>query len=374
MVLTTRAAWAVLAGAALLVWWPTTASVALWVLAVAVLAAVDVALAPSPRRLRLERTGPPQARLGEPVHTDLLVTNPDGASCAGCSAMRGRPRPEPPRTGTRCASPPVSGSASVRHLHPRRRGDRVADLVTVRTVGPLGLAAPPALDPRFRGRVRVLHPFPSRRHLPSRLARAARRSTAARRCVAAARAPSSTPARLRRGRRRAFHRLARHRPAPVLVVRTWQPEQHRRVVIVIDTSRTSAGRVGDVPRLDAAMDAALLLTALAGQAHDRVDVIAGDQVVSRPRRRSGRPGQPARRRRLRTGAGRRRARRGRLDGTGLGARRSRSPPSARRAAHPPRAGGGRRRPPPGAPGPGPPAPRRRRERLGPRRHGPAPGP
>ena len=51
-----------------------------------------------------------------------------------------------------------------------------------------------------------------------------------------------------------------------LVVRTWQPEQHRRVVIVLDTSRTSAGRIGDAPRLDAAMDAALLLTALAGHA------------------------------------------------------------------------------------------------------------
>ena len=64
-----------------------------------------------------------------------------------------------------------------------------------------------------------------------------------------------------------------------LVVRTWQPEQHRRVVIVLDTSRTSAGRIGDAPRLDAAMDAALLLTALAGHARDRVEVLAGDRVV-----------------------------------------------------------------------------------------------
>ena len=64
-----------------------------------------------------------------------------------------------------------------------------------------------------------------------------------------------------------------------LVVRTWQPEQHRRVVIVLDTSRTSAGRIGDAPRLDATMDAALLLTALAGHARDRVQVLAGDRVV-----------------------------------------------------------------------------------------------
>ena len=64
-----------------------------------------------------------------------------------------------------------------------------------------------------------------------------------------------------------------------VVVRTWQPERDRRVVLVLDTSRTSAGRVGDVPRLDAAMDAALLLAALAARAGDRVDLLAGDRRV-----------------------------------------------------------------------------------------------
>ena len=63
------------------------------------------------------------------------------------------------------------------------------------------------------------------------------------------------------------------------MVRTWQPERDRRLVLVLDTSRTSAGRVGDVPRLDAAMDAALLLAALAARAGDRVDLLAGDRRV-----------------------------------------------------------------------------------------------
>jgi uncharacterized protein (DUF58 family) len=64
-----------------------------------------------------------------------------------------------------------------------------------------------------------------------------------------------------------------------VVVRTWQPERDRRVVLVLDTSRVSAGRVGDVPRLDSAMEAALLITALAARAGDRVDVVAGDRRV-----------------------------------------------------------------------------------------------
>ena len=58
------------------------------------------------------------------------------------------------------------------------------------------------------------------------------------------------------------------------MVRTWRPERDRRVLLVLDTGRTAAARVGDAPRLDAAMDAALLLAALAGRAGDRVDLFA----------------------------------------------------------------------------------------------------
>ncbi len=50
-------------------------------------------------------------------------------------------------------------------------------------------------------------------------------------------------------------------------------------MIVLDTGRTSAGRVGGIPRLDASMDAALLLAALAVRAGDRVDLIAVDRRV-----------------------------------------------------------------------------------------------
>lgn len=278
MVVTTRAAWALLAGAVLLVWWPTATTVALWVVTVVGLAAVDVALAPSPRRLRLERRIPAQVRLGETVASDLLVTNPGRRSVPGL---------------LRDAWPPSTGASPDRHplrvpagervrvrtpLHPTRRGDRLADLVTVRTLGPLGLAGRQR-STAVPGTVRVLHPFPSRRHLPSRLSRL--------------REIDGRSAVRRRGQGTEFDSLrdyvegddvrsidwratARRR---TVVVRTWQPEQHRHVVIVVDTSRTSTGRVGDVPRLDAAMDAALLLTALASRAHDRVDVIAGDQVV-----------------------------------------------------------------------------------------------
>jgi uncharacterized protein (DUF58 family) len=62
-----------------------------------------------------------------------------------------------------------------------------------------------------------------------------------------------------------------------VVVRTWRPERDRRVLLVVDTSRTSAARVGDAPRLDASIEAALLLAALASRAGDRVELVAFDR-------------------------------------------------------------------------------------------------
>jgi uncharacterized protein (DUF58 family) len=62
-----------------------------------------------------------------------------------------------------------------------------------------------------------------------------------------------------------------------LMVRTWRPERDRRIVIVVDTSRAAAARIGDEPRLDTAFEGALLLAALASHAGDRVDFLAWDR-------------------------------------------------------------------------------------------------
>jgi uncharacterized protein (DUF58 family) len=51
------------------------------------------------------------------------------------------------------------------------------------------------------------------------------------------------------------------------------------VLLVLDTSRTAAARVHDAPRLDASIEAALLLAALASRAGDRVELLAYDRKV-----------------------------------------------------------------------------------------------
>jgi uncharacterized protein (DUF58 family) len=135
--------------------------------------------------------------------------------------------------------------------------------------------------------LRSLPPFESRRHLPSRLARLRELDG---RSAVRVRGPGTEFDSLReyvRGddvRSIDWRATARNRN---VVVRTWQPERDRRVVLVLDTSRTSAGRVADVPRLDSAMDAALLLAALAARAGDRVDFVAGDRRVRTRLRSSG---------------------------------------------------------------------------------------
>ncbi len=258
--------------------WPSVATVRWWSLLVALLVVVDVVLATSPGVLGITRGAPGQVRLGEAAESVLWVTNPSARGVRGLLRDAWPPSAgaEGPVHALRVA--PAERVRLSTQLVPTRRGDRSADRVTVRLTGPLGLAARQR-SLEVPGSLRVLHPFPARRHLPSRLA--------------VLRQLDGRAAVRTRGQGTEFDSLrdyvegddvrsidwratARRRD---LVVRTWQPEQHRRIVIVIDTSRTSAGRIGDAPRLDASMDAALLLTALAGHARDRVQVLAGDRSV-----------------------------------------------------------------------------------------------
>lgn len=263
---------------------PSMGTVWLWLLAVVALTVVDWALAPRPDRLSLTRRPLGTVRLGQGTETVLVAATDSGHS------MRAR---------VRDAWQPTAGASDNRHrlrlgpgestllrtpLLPRRRGDLQAVGVTVRAPGPLGLAARQATR-RVPGTVRALPPFDSRKHLPSRLARLRELDG---RSAIRVRGQGTEFDSLREYVRgddvRSIDWRATARSTGV-VVRTWQPERDRRVVLVLDTSRVSAGRVDDVPRLDSAMDAALLLAALAARAGDRVDFVAGDRRV-RSRRRS----------------------------------------------------------------------------------------
>ena len=265
---------------------PSASTVWLWLLVVTVLVLGDLLLAPRPTALALGREPISPVRLGQPTESVLRVTND------------GRRRV---RALVRDAWQPSAGASANRHpldldggdrtvlttpLLPRRRGDLRSLGVTVRARGPLGLAARQRTL-QAPGVVRSLPPFESRKHLPSRLARLRELDGRAAIRVRGQGTEFDSLREYVRGddvRSIDWRASARNRN---VVVRTWQPERDRRVVLVLDTSRTSAGRVEDVPRLDSAMDAALLLAALAARAGDRVDFIAGDRRI-RARLRSAR--------------------------------------------------------------------------------------
>ncbi|RFZ69476.1 hypothetical protein DE4576_01114 [Mycobacterium marinum] len=265
--------------------WPPRAF-GMLLLALAVAVAIDVALAASPRKLSYTRGANSSIRLGQPADPALVIHN------VGRRRFRGLVRDAwPPSARAQPRTHPINIAAGERQqvntaLQPVRRGDQHCAAVTARSIGPLGLAGRQRSQV-VPGQVRVLPPFLSRKHLPSRLAKL--------------REIDGLLPTLIRGQGTEFDSLREYvvgddvrsidwrasaRRADVMV-RTWRPERDRRVVLVLDTGRMAAGRVGvdptdadpaGWPRLDWSMDAALLLAALASRAGDHVDFLAHDRV------------------------------------------------------------------------------------------------
>lgn len=247
-----------------------------WLLGVAVLVALDIWIAPSPRRIGAKRRVPASVRLTESTEAKLDIINLGKRRMRG--AVRDAWQPSAGATDTRHRFSLAAGESLplTTHLTPTRRGDRKSVGVTVRTSGPLRLGG----RQRTFGLIdtlRVLPEFKSRRHLPSRLARL--REMDGRTAVHLKGAGSEFDS-LREyvigDDVRTIDWRGSARRADV-VVRTYRPERDRRVFIVLDTSRLSAGRVADAPRLDASIEATLLLAALASRAGDRVQVTAFDR-------------------------------------------------------------------------------------------------
>ncbi|MEU5524929.1 DUF58 domain-containing protein [Streptomyces sp. NPDC047860] len=247
----------------------------------AVACACDFALAAPVRHLGLTRSGDTSVRLGDTADVTLTITNPSRRPLR--ARIRDAWPPSSWQPGTEVAAsrhrllvPPGERRRLTTRLSPTRRGDRHADRVTIRSYGPFGLFARQGSH-KVPWAVRVLPPFTSRKHLPSKLGRL--RELDGRTSV------------LTRGEGTEFDSLREYVPGDdtrsidwratarqsAVAVRTWRPERDRHILLVLDTGRTSAGRVDDAPRLDASMDAALLLAALASRAGDRVDLLAYDR-------------------------------------------------------------------------------------------------
>ncbi len=257
---------------------PAWAAAGGWVLIAAVLLSVDIALAADPRRVEITRRLPERALRDEPVAGELRVRNLGSRVLRASVRDAWQPTAGAPADRARVTVPPGERRGAPLPLLPRRRGELRSAFVVVRALGPLGLAGRQAVIDA-PGRLRVLPPFTSRRHLPSRLARLRELDGNTTLQVRGQGTEFDSLREYVRGddvRSIDWRATAR---AGTTMLRTWRPERDRHVVIVIDTGRTAAARVGDGVRLDAAMEAALLLSVLATRAGDHVHLLMFDRVT-----------------------------------------------------------------------------------------------
>ncbi|MFD0556057.1 uncharacterized protein (DUF58 family) [Stackebrandtia endophytica] len=255
-----------------------------WLVIITVLCGVDLLTATDPARVRMWREGDRLIRLGGSATVTLNVRN------EGTGTIRGRIRDAWPPSANADRQeysldlPPGSVARLTTTLTPSRRGDRHSSGVTIRSVGPMGFAyrqvgqaAARRMAPPWK--LRVLPPFHTRRLLNEKLARL--------------RVIEGTVAVRGRGQGTEFDALREYvagddvrsidwrasARSQSIVVKNWRVERDRRIVTVIDTGRTSAVRVGDEPRLDAQIEASLLLSTVASVAGDRIDALAVDTEV-----------------------------------------------------------------------------------------------
>ncbi|MFJ2535380.1 DUF58 domain-containing protein [Microbacterium maritypicum] len=258
--------------------YPAYAVLGAWIGLCLLLVATDVALAASPRSATVSRRLPRRVRIGEPVPVSVAVHNHGTKMLNAVIRDAWQPTAGAPTERQRLLLPPGERGRVAIPLLPRRRGELVSEFVMIRSRGPLGIAGRQARH-SVRGSIRVLPAFSSRKHLPSRLARLRELD-------------GNTSIQVR-GQGTEFDSLREYvrgddvrsidwratARAGTTMLRTWRPERDRHVVIIIDTGRTAAARVGDGTRVDASLEAALLLAALASRAGDHVHLLMYDRVV-----------------------------------------------------------------------------------------------
>lgn len=256
--------------------YPGPASITLWAALLVLGSALDLLLAASPRAVGVQRQLPETVRLTERTISTLTVRNHSRRPFRGWIREGWQPSAGAHNPVHHLRVPAGEGRNVSVQLVPRRRGDLRVHHVTIRSAGPLGLAARQLTVPA-PGMLRVLPPFHSKRLLPSKLRRLRELDGRAAVQIRGAGTEFDSLRDYVRGddvRSIDWRASARRRDT---VVRTWRPERDRRVVIVLDTSRTSAARIEDEPRLDTGIEASLLLAVLAQRGGDRVDFLAFDR-------------------------------------------------------------------------------------------------
>lgn len=254
---------------------------------------VDWLRATRPSHLTVTRDLPGVVALDGQAEVTWTVTNPTGRRVRVRLADELAPSLRPDSRTARLQVPAGGRASATTRLQPSRRGRFAPSTLTVRVEAPWGLVARQA-DRRLPGELRVYPPFRSRQEAELRINRARILDVGLR--SAAGRGGGTEFDQLREyAVDDEFGRIdwAATARAGKPIVRTYRAERNQTVLCLLDTGRIMAGRVGesaqgsghgpggDVPRLDHAMDAVMMLTAVATRLGDRAGLVAfADRIRS----------------------------------------------------------------------------------------------
>ena len=269
------------AGSLLVGWVPGGSAQAIVVfnLILLIVAAADAALAPAPDDIRVERELPAVLTLGAEARVVWRVHNHLDRLLRVELADELAPSLQAERRRARVTVPSGGRVTATTTIRPSRRGRFDVARVTVRAPGPLQLAARQG-ERRVPGVLRVYPPFASRDEAELRINKARILEVGLR--SAQGRGGGTEFDSLREyGPDDEFRRIdwAATARSTKPVVRTYRAERNQTMLCMLDCGRVMAGRVGGVPRIEHAMDAVMMLTAVATRLGDRAGLVAFDSEV-----------------------------------------------------------------------------------------------
>jgi len=244
-----------------------------------VIAAFDVLLAPDPAAIAIEREVPGTLTLGTQAELRWRVCNQTQRRLHVAISDELAPSLHASTRRARLVLPPGATITARATLTPTRRGRFEPSEIVVRVEGPLGLAS--RQRPRsLPATIRVLPIFRSRKEAELRVQRARLLEVGLR--SAQGRGGGTEFDALREYtvddevRRMDWAATAR---ADRAIVRTYRAERNQQVLVLLDNGRIMAGQVDGVPRVEWAMDAAMVLTAVATRLGDRCGLVVFDREV-----------------------------------------------------------------------------------------------
>ena len=246
---------------------------------VIVIGVVDSRTAPAPDSLGVERIFPDVVPLGREAEVAWRVTNPTASPLRVAIADELAPSLRARASSIAVTIPPNASTTATTSIRPSRRGRFALDTIAVRVTGRSGLGA---RQRRIHApaTLRVYPSFASRDEAELRINRARILEVGLR--SAQGRGGGTDFDSLRDyGPDDEFRRIdwAATARAGKAIVRTYRAERNQSLLLLLDTGRVMAGRIADVPRLEHAMDAVMMLTTVATRLGDRAGLVAFDAEV-----------------------------------------------------------------------------------------------